>query len=170
MKQQKELLIGFAAIVVILAGLIAISKISAAPKTSLAPASGARGILEAGETAFDFGEISMAKGAVAHRFRIENNSAEETSIARIYTSCMCTTANLIRGGKKLGPFGMPGHGLIPRLNQKIAPGEKAEIEVIFDPAAHGPAGLGPIERVVYLENASESGQMLELRIKARVIP
>ena len=89
-------------------------------------------------------------------------------INKMYTSCMCTTATLIINGKIFGPYGMQGHGFIPKINEALAPGEEAQIEAIFDPAAHGPAGVGPIERLIYIE--SSNAPTLELTISAVVTP
>lgn len=124
--------------------------------------------LTAMESGFDFGEISMAKGKVSHTFKIKNNASEAVVAKQLYTSCMCTEASLIKADKKVGPFGMPGHSFAPKINETIAAGEEAEIEVVFDPAAHGPSGVGPIERVVYLEQ--EGKNPLEITIKASVTP
>lgn len=119
------------------------------------------------EPAFDFGTISMAAGKVNHSFRVKNSGADAAVINKIYTSCMCTSASLIVGDLKLGPFGMAGHAFIPKINRALAPGEEASLEVVFDPAAHGPAGVGTIQRVVYLET-SAGRQTLE--ITANVTP
>src|SRR3989344_5925623 len=74
-------------------------------------------VLTAEETSFDFGAISMAKGNVTHLFAIKNPGADPATISKIYTSCMCTTASLMINGKtSAGPFGMPGHAAIPRIN------------------------------------------------------
>ncbi|MCJ7838363.1 MAG: DUF1573 domain-containing protein, partial [Burkholderiales bacterium] len=93
---------------------------------------------------------------------------EPVLIRKLYTSCMCTTAALVKDGKAGEAFGMPGHTPIPTINVPIKPGEQAFVEVVFDPAAHGPAGVGPIERVVTLEN--NGGQPLELEFAALVSP
>lgn len=106
------------------------------------------------ETNFDFGTISMAKGKVTHQFNFKNTSAEQVEITTMYTSCMCTTATLIIDGVRKGPFGMPGHGFLPKLSELVPAGEEIGIEVVFDPAAHGPAGVGPIARAVKIETTS----------------
>lgn len=124
--------------------------------------------LTATQTKFSFGPISMASGKVKHRYPITNVGTEPVVISKLYTSCMCTTAALVKGGKAGEAFGMPGHTPIPTINVPIRPGEEAFVEVVFDPAAHGPAGVGPIERVVTLEN--NSGQPLELAFAALVSP
>lgn len=124
--------------------------------------------LSAPEMFYDFGSVSMRKGLVNHRFAVKNETGAPVVIGKMYTSCMCTTASLIKNGKKIGPFGMPGHGFIPRLGETIAPGEAAVIEVVFDPAAHGPAGIGRIERAITLEQ--DSGGTLTLQFRAEVTP
>ena len=65
---------------------------------------------------------------------------------------MCTEATLVTSTGKRGPFGMPGHAPIPAISERLAPGEMAEVDVVFDPAAHGPAGIGRIERNVTVQN------------------
>ena len=98
---------------------------------------------------YDFGTISMATGNVSITYRVRNASAAPLTINRIFTSCMCTTATLIMAsGRKQGPFGMPGHGPLKAVSAQLAPGEVALLELVFDPAAHGPSGIGRIERVV----------------------
>jgi hypothetical protein len=132
--------------------------------------------LRAEEASFDFGAISMGKGIVKHAFKIKNASNEPVTILKIYTSCMCTTATLTTGGsaigsgqvKQFGPYGMPGHGFVPKINKAVGAGEEATIEVAFDPAAHGPAGVGSIERAVVIEQSG--GRPLELRFTALVTP
>lgn len=81
---------------------------------------------------------------------------------------MCTSAALMMGGRRFGPYGMPGHGAIPRIDQTLNPNEEATIEVTFDPAAHGPAGVGKIQRTIIVEN--NAGQSLELNFTALVTP
>lgn len=137
----------------------------AAVPPAAAPAAGP---LTAREANFDFGTVSMAAGKVSHRFWFRNDSAAPVLVKRIYTSCMCTTATLVKSVRVVGSYGMPGHGPLPDVNESFAPREAAYLDVVFDPAAHGPAGLGRTERVVSVE--SDAGQRLELGFVADVRP
>lgn len=110
----------------------------------------------------NFGTISMADGKVAYAFKIKNISNKVIKTERLYTSCMCTKVIFLKGGEKNGPFGMIGHGFVPPLEKTINPGEEAEIIVEFDPAAHGPAGIGPVKREIYLENDSTAPLVFEI--------
>jgi len=138
-------------------------------QNNIVPASAGMGSLIVEEANnYDFGSISMAAGKVKHLFKIKNAGDEPVSVNKMYTSCMCTAASLIKNGERFGPYGMPGHGFIPRIDQTIGPNEEAEIEVVFDPAAHGPAGVGKIERVIIIEN--DAGERIELQFSATVTP
>jgi hypothetical protein len=116
----------------------------------------------------DFGTISMAKGVVKHEFKIKNTSNKGVVVNKMYTSCMCTTATFMIANQRFGPYGMPGHGFIPRIGKTIDPGQEAVVQVVFDPAAHGPAGVGKIERTIIIE--TNDGRPLELGFAAKVTP
>lgn len=170
---NKTVVIGAVLVVLVLAAIIMAVKpnqgggnvTTAAPAR---PASYSAGALTARERDFDFGSISMAAGKVSHRYWFRNASSAPVLISKIYTSCMCTTATLVKGGRIINNYGMSGHGYTPSVNETIAPNEDALIEAVFDPAAHGPSGIGPTERFVTIEN--DAGQPLELRFIANVKP
>lgn len=117
---------------------------------------------------FDFGKTSMAAGNVSKVYWIKNISGDPLTVTNLSTSCMCTVATLITPAEKKGPFGMPGHGPASRLAERLAAGASAQVEVVFDPAAHGPAGIGQTDRIVTIEN--DGGLPLELRFSAMVTP
>lgn len=128
-----------------------------------------KGQLTASETLYDFGTISMTNGNVSKVFKVTNSTNADILIPSLTTSCMCTKAYLVQpNGNKKGPFGMPGMGFVPKVNETIKAGESRDIEVVYDPNAHGPAGVGRIDRFVYLTD--ESGGELQLEIKALVTP
>ncbi len=130
--------------------------------------SGAVSLLSVPEKLYDFGTISMKDGVVEHMFRIANASGKDIEIKRVYTSCMCTSAYLEGADGELGPFGMEGMGYLPPANEVIKAGGSRDVKVVFDPNAHGPAGVGAIDRFVYLTDVS--GGALELEIRAMVTP
>ena len=121
------------------------------------------------EKLYDFGTISMANGNVEKLFEVTNSTNENIVVETVATSCMCTTAYLESASGEKGPFGMPGHGGgATKANEIIKAGESMNVRVVYDPNAHGPAGIGPVDRFIYLTEAS--GQTLELEIKAIVTP
>lgn len=179
--RNMKVFVGAGALALILGGVIvasrppAVASQGATPATAVAAAAtespgaqGTTGSLTAMQKKFNFKSISMANGKVTHRYPIRNTGTEPIVVSKMYTSCMCTTVALVKDGKATEAFGMPGHTPIPTVNIPIGPRDQAFVEVVFDPAAHGPAGVGPIERVVTLENST--GQPFELSFAALVTP
>lgn len=167
MKKYQNIILVLIAVAAVV-GLIWLSKAGDGENgNNSAAASTGGGILSSQEQSFDFGLISMSKGKVSHSFRVKNTGTGPVIVNKIYTSCMCTVISLIKDGGKIGPFGMPGMGVIPNIKEKLEQGEEAEILIVFDPAAHGPAGVGRINRSVSVEN---SGGKMELFIEANVVP
>ena len=133
-----------------------------------APLPTTAGSLSSPDGEFDFGAVSMRGGKVKHRYSFRNGGDSPVTIERIYTSCMCTTATFMKGPRIVGSYGMPGHGPLPAVNEILAPCETAYIDATFDPAAHGPAGLGHTVREITVE---QSGAVpLKLGFSADVRP
>jgi len=80
---------------------------------------------------------------------------------------MCTRARLVQAGQVSQWFGMPhAEAPAPAANFRLAADEPAWVEVSIDPAAHGDAGLGSIQRAALLQTSS--GQSLEFTLAAEV--
>lgn len=142
---------------------------TASVQGTAAGASTTEGALVAPETFYDFGTISMKNGLVTKEFTVANPTDEDIVVSTLVTSCMCTKASIVRpDGSTKGPFGMPGMGVVPPANETIKAGESRMIRVVYDPNAHGPAGVGRIDRFVTLTDAS--GNALRFEIKALVTP
>ncbi|MCR4310954.1 MAG: DUF1573 domain-containing protein [Candidatus Taylorbacteria bacterium] len=125
--------------------------------------------LVAQETLYDFGTISMKNGLATKEFTVANPTDTDVTVRTLLTSCMCTNAYLVKpNGAVKGPFGMPGMGYVPPVNERIKAGESRVIRVVYDPNAHGPAGVGRIDRFVIL--TEEDGDELQLEIIANVTP
>lgn len=130
--------------------------------------SGKQGQLQVSESLYDFGTLSMAKGKVDHIFKVANKTDKDINIKTLTTSCMCTNAYIENANGEKGPFGMPGMGYVPPADEIIKAGESRDIKVVYDPAAHGPAGVGAIDRFIYLVDAD--GGKIQLEIRANVTP
>ncbi|MEK7180981.1 MAG: DUF1573 domain-containing protein [Patescibacteria group bacterium] len=163
---KKNILIFGGMIVFVLVGFLILNGGGSGSKNNAPSAS----VLSALEEKFDFGTIAMKNGKVSHKFPVKNSGTEPLVIGKVYTSCMCTVANIIDAqGKSYGVFGMPGHGGgISTAEIEVGAGETVIVEAIFDPAAHGPSGVGLADRVVYLETNSTQSPKVELSFSATV--
>lgn len=129
---------------------------------------GAASQLQVSEKLYDFGTISMSRGNVEKIFKVTNPTDKDIFVKTVTTSCMCTNAYLVKDGSEKGPFGMPGMGYVPPADEIIKARGSIDVKVVYDPNAHGPSGVGTIDRFVYL--ADSDGGKIELEIKANVTP
>ncbi len=167
MKQNKNFIISLAVGLLIIGGLIVWSGQNQAGN-SIAAVNLPPSELQASEPNFDFGSVSMAAGKVSHVFALENTGATPVTIKSIYTSCMCTEANLIFGDQKIGPFGMIGMADNPAVDKTIPAQGTVGVEAVFNPAAHGPAGIGAVERQIVIE--TNDNREVVLNFQAQVTP
>ena len=56
----------------------------------------------------------------------------------------------------------------PPVNLELPSGQTAIVTAIFDPAAHGPKGVGPFDRTVFLYFSNPSGTK-ELKFNGNVV-
>ncbi len=169
MKEQiKNIVVLLGIITVVIAGLSWLTNGSKkAPTAAIGGETG--GTLTIKESKYDFGTVSMTKGKVTKEFLLENKSDKNVQIGQVFTSCMCTEAELKVGNETAGPFGMQGHGLASTADLVVKSGETLTVKAIFDPAAHGPAGVGPIERQIAVFTSAGKDPIV-LNFKAVVTP
>jgi len=117
------------------------------------------------------GDIIITGGKVDTEFPFKNDGTEPVSIVYGETSCMCTTAVVKRlNGEISSRIEMPGHGgTTRRMSMTIDPGEEATLVATFDPIAHGPNALGPINREVVIKTNSKTTPELRFTFFGNVI-
>lgn len=109
------------------------------------------------ETSFDWGEIGIDNGNVEKIFEIKNEGTKPLILRNVITSCMCTTAQLSLDDKVSPVFGMHTKS---RYALEVPPQKTVKLKIVFDPAYHGPSGVGPITRQVKVEtNDSENAEL-----------
>jgi len=154
-----------ATIIILIAGLgwLGSVKVRTNPAT-VGQASSDNSFLSVSENLYDFGVISMADGDVSYVFKVSNGTDKDIFVKTVNTSCMCTSAYIesANGGK--GPFGMPSMGFVPPANEVIKMGEARDIKVVFDPAAHGPAGIGEVQREIYINTGADEQMVLGFKV------
>lgn len=116
---------------------------------------------------YDAGTVSMQDGLVEKTFEIKNDGQGDLKIENIWTSCMCTTAHLRVGNKTSPEFGM--HTQFSLWSEIISPGETGYLDVVFDPAFHGPKGTGSLIRVIYLATNDTNNKQAQIKMLINVI-
>ena len=155
MKDSKVLIaIVFTTLLLIGGGVVLLGGKSSAPSDIPAEVLG----IEASPSFYDLGDVGINGGIVNKEYSIKNTTDVPIKLKKVSTSCMCTTASVQIGGKETKFFGMEGHGdANPPVNIEVGSGEEGKVMVKFDPAAHGPQGTGPFNRVVYLTFSDPAG-------------
>ncbi len=117
-------------------------------------------------TSYDWGTIPYSGGVVSKDFTIKNTGTETLKLFNIKTSCHCTKAHLAIDGTASPDFGMDSMsdwtGLVPA-------GKEARLTVVFDPAFHGPSGIGPINRFVSVQTNSAADTQLTFTLTGTVV-
>lgn len=165
MTGEKKIFIGIIILTVIaLAGAIFFLTKSSPAKPNLEKTVGAK--IETLETSFDFKDIQYSNGHAIHEFKIKNTGDKQLQVANLKTSCTCTQTYL-KSTKGNGPsFSM--HSQSDWVG-KLAPGEEAAVVVDFDPAFHGPSGVGPISRIVSFETNDPDKPYVEFNFSGNVV-
>lgn len=122
--------------------------------------------LEVSQKDFDWGNIPFKGGNIKADFVIKNMSEVPLRLKNVRTSCHCTQARVILENGSSPYFGM---NTVSGWVGEVAPGGQAQVEVVFDPAYHGPGGVGPINRFVELETSDKNNKKLEFSVKGVVV-
>lgn len=124
------------------------------------------GKAEVENTDYDWREIDYGGGDATAEFTVKNSGVGPLSLFEVFTSCMCTTAQVIIGNQKSPFFGM--HTKSSWVG-KIPAGGQAVLKVVFDPAFHGPQGVGPMERQIVMTTSDPQNPKLEFNLKGTVV-
>jgi archaellum component FlaG (FlaF/FlaG flagellin family) len=114
---------------------------------------------------FDWGNIPYAGGLATKSFVIKNTGSDILKLTNIKTSCHCTKANVTIDGKDSPYFGMSGFS---SWIGEIQPGKEATLNVVFDPAFHGPQGIGPVQRYISIETNDASQKKIVFTLTGNV--
>ncbi len=117
------------------------------------------------KTSHDWGTIKINGGKVQAEFNLTNTGSSPLQLANVSTSCMCTTAQVEIDSKKSPYFGMHQKS---SWSGQVEPGKSAQLIVEFDPAFHGPEGVGAISRQIEVETNDPTQKLLTFEATAVV--
>jgi len=127
-------------------------------------------VLSVSPTVYDLGQVSQARGIVTVQVAVVNIGSADLVIEEMETSCGCTRAALVVGGRPGPWFGMRGHGDWPTgWSARLRPGEQGTLQVQYDPDAHG-IYRGPIDRVVMIHSNDRRQPHARIRLTGTQVP
>lgn len=162
---DKKIIIGLIVLTLLIlgGGIFVLSSTSATPAKITASQNAKAEILE---KTFDWGNIPYSGGNATKTFVIKNTGSDILKLSGVKTSCTCTKAQITIDGKGSPYFNM--HSTSGWVGE-VAPGKEAQLLVIFDPAFHGPSGVGPVERLISVETNDVQNQTIEFSLKGVVV-
>lgn len=161
---DKKVIIGFIiGTLLVLGGGVYILSSSVAP-AQVTVSQNAR--VSVDQKTFDWGNIPYSGGNATKTFTVTNTGSDVLKLTGIKTSCTCTKAQITIDDKSSPYFSM--HSTSAWVGE-VSPGKQAQLTVIFDPAFHGPSGVGPMERLISVETNDSQNPKLEFSLKGIVV-
>lgn len=161
---NKKILIGFILLTLLIlgGGIYILSATSTTTQVTISQ----NAKIEATERNFDWGNIPINGGNATKTFSIKNTGTDTLQLTGVKTSCTCTKAQVAIDGRTSPYFSM--HATSSWVGE-VAPGKEAQLTVIFDPAFHGPTGVGPMERLISMKTNDAQNPTLEFSLKGVVV-
>ncbi len=162
---NKKIIIGFVIFTLLIlgGGIYILSTTTSSP---VAVTASQKAKVQVDQKFFDWGNIPINGGNAIKTFSIKNSGTDILKITGVKTSCTCTKAQIIIDGKTSPYFSM--HATSGWVGE-VAPGKEAQLKVIFDPAFHGPTGVGPMERLISMQTNDAQNPNLEFSLKGVVV-
>ena len=105
-------------------------------------------------TNIDLGTMKVSD-TKSEEISLENIGKKPLQITNVSTSCGCTSAQLVINGEESPVFSM--HGNTPWIGE-IAPGEKATLKAIYEPAKHPVQGKSE-KTILFKTNDPENSEV-----------
>ena len=118
------------------------------------------------ETTKERGDVGINEGLLITDFLISNTGSDPLALYDVTTSCMCTVAQVEMGSVISPEFRM---GERSSYVANVPPGEAATIKLIFDPAFHGPNGLGSVTRQAMMRTNDPRQPKIVLTMSSNVV-
>jgi hypothetical protein len=118
-------------------------------------------VVTVAEPPHNFGDIDIFGGTVSTDYTLKNEGAEDVTILSGVTSCTCTEGEI--GNLWFGMHETSGGTVV------IPAGEERTLTATYDPLAHGPDGVGPVTRELYLKTNSTKTPEIRVIFAANVV-
>ncbi len=161
---NKKVILGFILVtaLILTGGVYVLSSTASSPIVTVSQ----NAKVQVDKKSFDWGQIPYSGGNATKTFTVKNTGTDILKLSNIKTSCTCTKADISINGKKSPSFSMhTSSGWVGEVN----PGKEAQLMVVFDPAFHGPQGVGPIERLISVQTNDIQNPNLEFSLKGVVV-
>lgn len=155
-------IIGFSIIVVVGVLLVVFHTIPQNNMTTYESAQTEKPKIKVEETIIDMGNIKVSD-TKTEEISLENTGEKTLQISNVYTSCGCTSAQIVINNEESPIFSMHGN---PAWMGEIEPGGKATLKVIYEPSKM--PVQGEVERTIFFRTNDPENSEIKIILKARV--
>jgi hypothetical protein len=155
-------IIGFTILVVVGVLLVAFNTTPQNEMTTYESTQTERPKVKVEKTHVDLGDMKISDRKT-EEISFENTGSKPLQISNVYTSCGCTSAQVVINGEESPIFSMHGN---PSWMGEIAPGGKAVLRAIYEPAKH--PVQGKTEKTIFFKTNDPENSTINIHLTARV--
>ncbi|MDO8551272.1 MAG: DUF1573 domain-containing protein [bacterium] len=117
---------------------------------------------------YEFGTVKLTSGIVEHKYPVTNAGQKDLKIANLASSCACTKVYFKSSAGESPKASMKGMTKPSSWVGVLKPGGQGELVMDFDPAFHGPGGVGKISRSLSFETNDPAHTYIEFSMSGEV--
>lgn len=155
-------ILGITVLIVVGVVLVTFNSTSGSQMTTYESSQSERPKIKVEKTNIELGDIKISDN-IEEEITIDNIGNKPLQISNVYTSCGCTSAQLIINGEKSPMFSMHNN---PAWMGEIEPGGKAILKAIYEPSKM--PVQGEVERTIFFRTNDPEKSEVEINLKARV--
>lgn len=155
-------IIGFSVLIVVGVLFVAFSTTPESKMTTYENTQEERPEIKIEKTSVDFGNMDISDKKT-EEITIENTGDKPLQISNVSTSCGCTSAQVVINNEESPIFSMHGN---PAWMGEVAPGKKAILRVIYEPAKHPVQGKS--EKAIFFKTNDPDNSEVNINLTAWV--
>jgi hypothetical protein len=155
-------IIGFSALVVVGVLFIAFQATPESKMTTYDATQTEKPEIKIEKTNVDLGDMKISDKKI-EEINFENTGNKPLQVSNVYTSCGCTSAQVVINGEESPIFSMHGN---PSWMGEVAPGGKAVLRAIYEPAKHPVQGR--TEKTIFFKTNDPENSEVNIQLTARV--
>ncbi len=155
-------IIGFSVLIVVGVLFVAFNSTPASKMTTYEGTQTERPELKIEKTNVDLGDMNISDKKI-EEISFQNKGDKPLQISNVYTSCGCTSAQVVINGEESPVFSMHGN---PSWMGEVAPGGKGILRVIYEPAKHPVQGKS--EKTIFFRTNDPENSEVNILLTAKV--
>ena len=155
-------IVGFSVLIMVGVVFVAFNSTPASKMTTYEDTQTEKPKIELEKTEIDLGDMKISDKKT-EEITFENTGEKPLQISNVYTSCGCTSAQVVIKGEESPVFSMHGN---PDWMGEVAPGGKAILRAIYEPSKHPVQGKS--EKTIFFKTNDPEHSEVNINLTAWV--